>query len=341
MTIEVIKPGLLTSFQDTGRPGYSHLGVGRSGAFDTPALRIANMLCGNPVNACGLEITLLGPTLRFRAEAWIAVAGAPIPVRVDGSEAPTLAPLRVPAGATVALGAMHSGCRSYLAVRGGFHIEPVLGSRSTDVNAGLGPFDGRPLQADDVLEMGSGSFFEDTRHARHDAGKNEPDPISSAARATPNWWLDPRPWFGGGAREPLRLLPGSHLDSLTTASRTLLFSEPFKVHADSNRVGLRLSGPKLEFDVPIEMTSEGCVAGLLQLPPSGQPIVFGPEGPVSGGYPRLGQIAAVDLPRLAQCRPGDALRFAPCTFDAALAALDERKRALTRLEATIAARLSA
>lgn len=324
MTIEVIKPGLLTTLQDSGRPGYAHLGVGRSGAFDVPALRIANMLCGNPVDGCGLEITLLGPTLRFRAEAWIAVTGAPLPVRIDGAEAPMWAPLRVPAGATVTLRAMHSGCRSLLAVRGGIAVEPVLGSRSTDVNAGLGPFDGRPLRGGDVLTVAT-------------AGNHAP----AAARVTPSWRLDPRPWFGGDPACTLRLLPGKQLDRLTEISRKQLFSQPFTVQADSNRVGLRLSGPKLKFEMPIEMISEGCVPGLLQLPPSGQPIAFGPECPVSGGYPRLGQIAAVDLPRLAQCRPGDAVRFAPCTFDAALAALDERERALTRLEATIAARLSA
>lgn len=113
------------------------------------------------------------------------------------------------------------------------------------------------------------------------------------------------------------------------------------MQTDSNRVGLRLSGPALEFVEPVEMISEGCVPGILQLPPSGQPIAFGPECPVSGGYPRIGQVAAVDIARLAQLRPGDALRFTPCTFDDALRALREREHALTRLEIGIAARLTA
>lgn len=320
MSIEVVKSGLLTTLQDTGRTGCAHLGVGRSGAFDNPALRIANALCGNPVDACALEITLLGPTLRFHSQAWIAVTGAPLPVRIDGREQPAWAPVSVPAGATLTLGTMRSGCRSHLAVHGGFDAEPVLGSRSLDVNAALGSQPARPLRIGDILSVAA-------------PRGRLPD--------TPGWWLDARPWLDDDAVRTLRLLPGSQLERLTETSRNTLFSQTFKVQSDSNRTGLRLSGPKLEFDAHIEMTSEGCVPGLLQLPPSGQPILFGPEGPVSGGYPRLGQVAAVDMPRLAQLRPGDALRFAPCTFDEALTALRKREHALARLEAAIAKRLKA
>lgn len=320
MTVEVIKSGLLTTLQDAGRPGLAHLGIGRSGAFDAPALRIANALCGNPSGACALEVTLLGPTLRFHTDAKIAVTGAPIPLRIDGTERPTWAPVFAAAGSMVELGAMRSGCRSYLAVRGGFDAAPVLGSRSIDVNAQLGPLMGRPLRAGDILE---------TQVAA--------DAISTSRK----WRLDPRPWFPEEPVATLRLLSGSHFDKLKETSRKLLFSDNFVVQQDSNRVGLRLAGPKLEFDQPVEMVSEGCMPGVLQLPPSGQPIAFGPECPVSGGYPRIGQVAAVDIPRLAQLRPGDKLRFAPCTFDRALHALRERERALARLETGIAARLTA
>ncbi|MDE2055051.1 MAG: biotin-dependent carboxyltransferase family protein [Pseudomonadota bacterium] len=324
MTIEVLKSGLLTTLQDTGRPGFAHLGVGRAGAFDAPALRIANALCGNPSDACALEITLLGPTLRFRGDAWIAVTGAPIPFRMDGADQQTWASVFVAAGATVELGAMRSGCRSYLAVRGGIEVAPVLGSRGTDVNARLGPLAGRPLRTGDTLAMGAAT-----------------SPARATASMPMSWRLDPRPWFPEETPVTLRLLPGNHFDKLKEISHKLLFSEIFTVQADSNRAGLRLSGPALEFREPIEMVSEGCVPGTLQLPPSGQAIAFGPECPVSGGYPRIGQIAAVDIPRLAQRRPGDALRFTPCTFDDALRALRERERALTRLETGIATRLIA
>lgn len=322
MSIEIVKAGLQTTLQDAGRPGFAHLGVGRAGAFDGPALRLANAVCNNIDDACALEITLLGPILRFATATTIAVTGAPISVRIDDTRAPQWAPLRIRAGATVALGSTTEGCRSYLAVHGGFDVAPVLGSRSSDVNAGIGVFDGRPLRAGDTL------------------------PTASLAEAAPapartSWSLDPFPWFGCRRGDPLRLLPGRHLDALTAASREALFTHAFTVRADSNRVGLRLAGPHLALRAPAEMASEGCVPGLLQLPPSGQPIAFGPEGPVSGGYPRLGQIIASDLPRLAQLRPGDALRFAPCTSDAALVALRVRERALALLEARIRRRIHA
>jgi len=334
MTIEVVKSGLLTTFQDAGRRGFAHLGIGRSGAFDDSAWRIANALCGNTVDACALEITLLGPTLRFHTGAWIAVTGAPVPFRVDGVEQPAWAPVFMTAGATLEFGAMRTGCRSCLAVRGGFDVLPVLGSRSTDINAQLGPLAGQPLRAGDVLETGSGSLFSSRNpHSRDSARKSEPDPVS-------RWRLDPRPWFPKEAPATVRLLPGSHFDKLKETSRKLLFSETFTVQVDSNRVGLRLSGPPLEFHAPVEMLSEGCVPGLVQLPPSGQPIAFGPECPVSGGYPRIGQVAAVDIARLAQLRPGDALRFVRCTFEQALDALRKRERAFDALFANIAARLA-
>jgi antagonist of KipI len=342
MSIKVIKPGLLTTLQDAGRPGFSHLGIGRAGAFDAPALRVANALCGNPGNACALEITLLGPTLRFGADAWIAITGAPVPFRIDGTDRPTWAPVFVAAGSMVELGAMRSGCRSYLAVHGGFDVAPVLGSRSTDVNTGLGPLASRPLRTGDEIETGdsekvAGAAGSGTRfpsgspHHRGPARRSKPDPLP--------WRLDPRPWFTEATPAPVRLLPATHFDNLTQTSCKLLFSESFTVQADSNRVGLRLSGSTLEFDEPVEMVSEGCVPGLLQLPPSGQPIAFGPECPVSGGYPRIGQVAAVDIPRLAQRRPGDALRFTPCTLDDALRALREREQALQKLEFAIHQRL--
>ncbi len=326
MTVEILQPGFLTTLQDAGRAGLAHLGIGRAGAFDGLAFRLANALVGNPLAACALEITLLGPTLRFRHAAWIAVTGAPIPLRSDGVAARNWAAVRVPAGATIEMGAPRTGCRSYLAVRGGFDVAPVLGSRSMDVNARLGPFGGRPLRAGDVLQPGS-----DPAPGGH--------PLSPASTAMA-WQLDPRPWHRVDPAMPLRLLPGTHLDHLTVASRACLFTTPFHVRADSNRVGLRLAGPTLEWAQPVEMISEGCVPGTLQLPPAGQPIAFGPECPASGGYPRIGQIAAVDLPRLAQLRPGDALRFTACTLGSAARALERRERALGELATHIAARLA-
>lgn len=340
MHVEILKPGLLTTLQDAGRAGFAHLGIGRAGAFDAPALRIANALCGNPAGACGLEFTLLGPTLRMDADLWLAVTGAPCTLRVDGVERAMWSPLHVRAGQTLALGPIRHGCRGYLAVRGGFDVEPVLGSRSADVNAHLGPWDGRALHAGDVLPLNRGQSRPSVRSPEREKHQRKVA-LTPFSPFPAKWQLDPRPWFFDNPREPLRLLPGSHLECVTAAARDALFGDAFTVGVDSNRTGVRLAGPTMQLAHPLEMVSEGCVPGLVQLPPSGQPIVFGPEGPTSGGYPRIGQVAAVDMPRVAQLRPGDAVRFVPCTFDAALQALQKRERALCALEAAIAGKLSA
>jgi antagonist of KipI len=228
---------------------------------------------------------------------------------------------------------MRQGCRAYLSVHGGFDFEPVLGSRSLDVNAALGP-PGRPLRRGDILKMGSGSFFLATPGTSHPPSKNQPDPISGR-----RWSINSQSWFDADAEPPLRVLPGTHTPLLDAKSRAALYSRSFRIAADSNRVGCRLEGKPLELSEPIEMVSEACVAGTLQLPPSGQPIALGVEHPVSGGYPRIGQIIAADLPRLAQRRPGDALRFAPCTLEEARRALREREQRLREMETIIANRL--
>jgi len=328
MSIEVNKPGLLTIPQDRGRTGYAHLGVGCAGAFDLPAFRLANALSGNQPDACALEITLLGPMLKFHADAWIALTGAPVAAQVDEQPVSMWAPIFVRRGSTLAFGAMGQGCRAYLAVHGGFDFEPVLGSRSFDVNAALGPI-GRPLRSGDVLKVReAGDGKRDT--ANHDRNRQRPNP---------QWTIDPRPWFDVDQGLPLRLFPGTHAHLLDAKSRGLLYTQSFRIAADSNRVGCRLEGEPLELAEPVEMVSEACVAGTVQLPPSGQPIALGVEHPVSGGYPRIGQIAAADLPRLAQRRPGDALRFAPCTLEEAQRALREREQQLREMETIIANRL--
>ncbi len=314
--IDVLKAGLLTAPQDSGRAGFAHLGIGRAGAFDVPALRLANALAGNQPAACALEITLLGPVLRFHRAARMAVTGAPLPVQIDGVERAMWSPLFIRAGQTLALGAMRKGCRAYLAVQGGFDFEPVLGSRSLDVNAALGPLS-RPLRAGDTVRIR--------------------EPNNEDLPATSNWRIDPRPWFDD--ESPLRLLPGTHTHLLDDPSRAALFSQTFQVGNDSNRVGVRLGGVRLQLGESLEMISEACIAGTLQLPPAGEPIALGVEHPVSGGYPRIGQIAAVDLPRLAQRRPGDAVRFVPCALEDAQQALHERERQLREMEVLIATRL--
>ena len=320
MSVRVLKPGLLTTVQDGGRPGHAALGIGRAGAMDVPAWRLANALVGNTQGEAALEITLLGPTLRFERAAVIALAGAAIAAELDGRPLPGWTRCRVPAGAVLRLGGFARGCRAWLAIRGGFALPPVLGSRSTDLHAGLGPFGGRPLQAGDELPVA------------------EAEPLPDDAVQVAHWQLDPRPWSDDGL--PLALLPGSHRDALDTASHRALFDPVgFTVSKDANRTASRLDGARLRLHAPLELVSEAVLPGTVQLPPSGQPIALLAEAPVTGGYRRIGQVAAVDLPRLAQRRPGDAVCFRPCSPDEAGQRLAARQRRLARLLAAIAQRL--
>ena len=320
MSIEVLHPGMLSTVQDLGRTGYAALGVGRSGALDTDALRLGNALLGNAATAAGLEITLHGPTLRFNTRGAFALCGADFIARLDGQTVSGWSAMAAEAGSVLELGHALSGCRAWLALAGGIDSPTVLGSRSTDLNAGLGPLP-QALRRGDVLTLGAQA--------------------STPRAPSTRWSLDPRPWFALTGHAPLRLLPGRDYAHLDQSSVTALCNVEFRVAAASNRVGVRLNGATLRLTHALECVSEGCVPGVVQLPPSGQPIVLLGEHPVSGGYPRIAQIAAVDLPRLAQASPGSALRFVLIDLDTATRALLARQRARADLESRIHSRLAA
>jgi len=341
MSIGVLKPGLLTTLQDRGRYGCAMLGVGRAGAMDDAAMRLANALVGNGADAAVLEITLIGPRLRFDEGATIALTGADFPALIDDADTAMWQPIVVEAGAVLDFGVARHGSRAYLAVASGFVAEPTLGSISTDVNARLGGLDGRALREGDTLVVGIDAS-PDPRATTRASGMRG----TAQARPTrPNglrqtWSLDPRPWFDADVATPIRVIRGAHFDALNAASRAALFNEEFRIGKDSNRVGFRLDGPTLALTTPLELVSEPLVAGTLQLPPGGQPIALMIEHPTIGGYPRIGQIATVDLPRLAQRRPGDPVRFAEIDLDTAQTRYLERERELLRLIGAIGERLT-
>ncbi|WP_316525292.1 biotin-dependent carboxyltransferase family protein [Kitasatospora brasiliensis] len=278
----VVRPGPLTTVQDLGRRGVAHLGVPRAGALDEPALRAANRLVGNEPGAAGLETTLGGVALRAVGAALVAVTGAPSPVRVDGRAAAWGAPVLVPDGAVVEVGAATAGVRGYLAVAGGIAVPPVLGSRSADLLAGLGP---APLAAGDRLPVG-------------------PPPPH---RARPELVPLPAP----PAELVLRLRLGPRADWFTAAAVARLGRDRYLVSPTGNRVGLRTEGPPVERAREGELPSEGMVVGAVQIPPDGQPVVFLADHPTTGGYPVIGVVPAADLPAAAQARPGTPVRFVP------------------------------
>jgi len=274
-SVEVVDPGALTTVQDLGRPGWAHLGVPRSGALDEPALRLVNRLVGNPEYAAGLETTLTGITLKLGRATTLAVTGARCEVRVDDRAVGWGTPVSVSAGAVVRVGPATEGLRSYVGLAGGVEVAPELGSRSTDLLSGLGP---APLQAGDRLALG-------------EAGD---PPYGTEAVARPT-----------GGRLRVRL--GPRADWFTAAALEALDGAAYAVAADSNRIGLRLNGPVISRAVEDELPSEGMVLGAVQVPPSGQPVVFLHDHPTTGGYPVVAVVVGEDLPVCAQARPGDRL----------------------------------
>jgi biotin-dependent carboxylase-like uncharacterized protein len=278
----VLSPGPLATIQDRGRLGWSSIGVTRSGAADRAAHALANRLVGNDAGAATVEVTAGGLRLRADRAHLVAVTGAPVPVAVDGRPGPLSAPFTLPAGAELALSTPSAGLRSYLAVRGGVAVRPVLGSRSTDTLSGLGP---PPLRPGDALPVG-------------DLAADEPV-------------VDVAPVARPADRPVLGVLPGPRRDRLADDAWALLTSAEWLVGSDSDRVGLRLSGPALRRAGDGELPSEGLVPGALQVPPDGAPVLFLADHPVTGGYPVLAVVRTADLPAVAQLRPGDRLRFRP------------------------------
>ncbi|MFD6938454.1 biotin-dependent carboxyltransferase family protein [Streptomyces goshikiensis] len=282
----VLRAGALTTVQDRGRPGWAHLGVPRSGALDAGAHALANRLVGNPVDAATLETTLDGVALRALAPVTVAVTGAPCAVRASGRPVAWGEPVWLPGGAELEVGRAESGLRSYVAVRGGFGVPAVLGSRATDLLSGLGP---PVLAAGTLLPLGP-------------PGRDPARGADGAGAA------------GAGAAGSELVLPlrlGPRADWFTAESIAGLWRSGYRVSALSNRIGLRTeAGPPLRRARGGELPSEGMVLGAVQVPPDGLPVVFLADHPVTGGYPVIGVIPeGPPLDAAAQARPGTGVRF--------------------------------
>jgi biotin-dependent carboxylase-like uncharacterized protein len=289
--VEVLDPGPLTSIQDaSGRRDFRHLGVPTAGAADAFSAALANRLAGNEPDAALLEVTLPGAMFAFTAPTLIGLAGADLGAVIDGVPLTAPAARRVPADASLRFTGRRVGTRAYLAFAGGIDVEPVLGSRSTDLRSRFGGLEGRALRAGDRLAL-----------ARSD-------------RAAPGWLTSTlrRVATAQVVQDvPLQILPGPHLDRCGPDAFERLCGSLWRVSREADRAGIRLDGPPLDHLGEPEVPSVALPLGAVQVPPDGRPIVMLADRPVTGGYPVVGCLARAAVGRAAQLLVGDEVRFAP------------------------------
>ena len=326
MSIQVLRPGLLTTLQDRGRHGLQHLGLCPGGAMDPVALSLANALVGNAPEDAALEVTVIGPELLFEHDTLVAVCGA----EFKGAF-PHNRPVLAPAGSRYNVGRAVRGARAYIAVAGGFDVEPVLGSRSTYLPGRFGGFEGRALRHGDVLPLRDRKAVQRFRA------------LKDAKSGSVRWSAPP---LTLPDREPIvvHVIEGQHFSSFDASSQRAFFDAVWRIAPDSNRMGFRLTGPALQRvkeGGPLsgeasaggdEILSGPTCLGSVQVPPNGTPIALMADHQTTGGYPRIAEIASADVPRLAQMAPGASVHFARCSLQDAA----ELRRHMTKnLEASL------
>jgi antagonist of KipI len=324
--MRVRQPGLLTTVQDLGRPGYQQYGVVVGGALDGFAARALNLCAGNADDAALLEMAQTGPDLVFDREALIAWGGAGFAPTVGGEPVPRDRAVRVAAGEIVSFGLARSGLRAWLAIAGGIDVPLVMGSRATYRRAGIGGHQGRALVAGDALKLFAPSPWAQQQLAA----------LRAAGKRATAWTV--RPEVMGKPAKPgtVRALRGPECEWFTKEARHAFFSAEWRATKEADRMGVRLQGPELTLTKPQEMISSSVNAGVVQVPPAGQPIVLLPSRQSVGGYPRLAAVITADLGRIAQLRPGDTVRFVETTLATAHDIYLARERDLQRVRLGLA-----
>ena len=321
MTAIVTRAGFLTSVQDLGRTGFRQFGVSTSGALDSFALRVANLLVGNDEGAAGLEITLGGLQLRFEDERIVAWCGGEFDVQIGSRALPAGHVAHLQAGDELKFGRAQIGCRCWLAISGGIDVPVVLGSRSTDLRANFGGFEGRALRDGDVVCLppaGSSAFAKATA--------DKPPPATGISS-----WTAPHDWASPASRHPsLRFIRGVDWNRFNDVTLQRFTSHEFSVSPDSDRMGVRLDGPELKREDETDLISEAVAPGTIQVPPSGKPILLLGDCQTIGGYPKIAHVITVDLGIAAQLRAGDGVRFSEVSLQDAHRLLMERERDLER-----------
>ena len=324
MAIEVLSPGILTTIQDLGRPGYYHLGIPMGGAMDRLALRAANLLVGNPEGAAGLETVFMGPDLEFTEDATVAVCGADLPPTVNGAEQPSWTAFDVKAGDVLGFDYLRSGARAYIAVSGGIETPPALGSRSTYAIGALGGLEGRALAAGDSLPVGAAK-------ATGRSGRSVPPALRRGPKPSPE----------------LRMLPGLYWHRVTQTSQDAFFADAWKVANEADRMGYRFQGGRtMEFvereqpfgagSDPSNITDACYPYGSVQVPSGAEPIILHRDAVSGGVYFMIGTVISADMDLVGQLQPNTTMRFVRTDMESALAARAERSAILAALREALA-----
>ena len=326
--MRILTPGPLAAVQDMGRTGHAAQGYPECGACDKYALALGNLLCGNPETAAAIEMTLTGATVQFEEDAVIALTGASCTPTLNSRPVPLNAPVRVCAGDTLEIGAYTAGLRGYLCVRGGLDTPPVLGSRSTDMKCRIGGLNGRALRREDSLPVGSAAPGYSQERALRAGKMLEQKP----------WLLRPRTphaYLGEQIIPLLRAVPGPQSSAFTGDGMRAFFTGLFSVTPDSNRMGVKLSGPAAATKQGSDILSDGIVEGSVQISASGQPILMLADHQTIGGYAKIATVIAPDLSAAAQLRPGDTVAFRPVTVDTAIRLCRETAQQLRHIKELI------
>lgn len=306
--VHILNPGMLSTVQDLGRFGYMSTGFSPGGAMDGFALQLANILVGNAPGDGAVEMTAMGMTVRFDRPCAIALTGADMQPKINGKTVSMNQTIAVEAGDTLSCGYTKKGLRTYLAVSGGFDLPQVMGSMSTNLKCALGGFEGRALKKGDILPL------------RYELTTD----MIGCHSYTPEEYMD--------GPLTLRVILGPQEEMFTDAGIRTFLSRVYRVSEQSDRMGVRLTGPKIENKNGVDIISDGIATGAVQIPSSGTPIIMMADRQTTGGYAKIATVISADLKRIAQAKPGTALRFRAVTMQEALRLKKEEQTSLNRLQ---------
>ncbi len=307
--LKIINPGLLTTIQDYGRAGYQQDGMPVAGAMDSYAMQLANILTGNDRNDAVIEMTFLGAEIQFNLNTTIAITGADMSPRINGTSISMYKTVNVNKGDILKLVGATKGCRTYISISGGLDIPKIMGSKSTYLRAKIGGLQGRKLKAGDEI------YIKNNENTRKIGIREMPEEVIPDYKGT----------------IIARVILGPEDDRFTDQGIKTFFQEEYKITNQSDRMGYRLEGKKIEHKNGADIISGGITLGAIQVPGHGQPIIMMADRQTTGGYTKIANVISVDIPYLAQLKPGDRIRFKKITLDEAHKLIKQREEKLEKL----------